>query len=299
MSITEKKPLVIQIPGERTPNELPVSASAVGYDFVQGNYIFYSTGSDSWVTAPPNTGANPYYPTDANDVFVWKFNEASRGYYNNSGGAGAYTLTQSIINGVDIPNQLGKVSDAVYLSSQSPGCALNAPDGNATGNLAVNTVSFGFWIKVLPLAGTETFPIYKPYTDNSTWSAPFASLYVKIKSERTIEFGATIAGTLYTVITAEPTKYAYAYNEWVHLGFAYDSTDGVVNFYRNGVKYTSKTMSATGNIDWNTSLNAGWRIGGVPSGGSEPDFYINDLRVCNVKRPDSWFANLVLNAKGY
>lgn len=55
-AITEKKPLVIQIPGERTPNELPVSASAVGYDFVQGNYIFYATGSDSWVTAPPNGG---------------------------------------------------------------------------------------------------------------------------------------------------------------------------------------------------------------------------------------------------
>jgi len=56
--ITEKKPLVIQIPGERTPNELPVSASAVGYDFVQGNYIFYSTGSDSWITAPPNGGGS-------------------------------------------------------------------------------------------------------------------------------------------------------------------------------------------------------------------------------------------------
>jgi hypothetical protein len=50
--ITEKKPLIIQIPGERTPNELPLSASAVGYDFVEGNYIIYSTGSDSWVTAP-------------------------------------------------------------------------------------------------------------------------------------------------------------------------------------------------------------------------------------------------------
>lgn len=53
---TEKKPLLIQIPGEITPNVLPVSASAVGYDFVQGNYIYYATGSDSWVTAPPNGG---------------------------------------------------------------------------------------------------------------------------------------------------------------------------------------------------------------------------------------------------
>jgi len=52
MAITEKKPLLIQIPGERNPNELPLTASAVGYDFVQGNYIYYATGSDSWETAP-------------------------------------------------------------------------------------------------------------------------------------------------------------------------------------------------------------------------------------------------------
>lgn len=52
MTITEKKPLIIQIPGERSPNELPMTASAVGYDFVQGNYIYYATGSDSWETAP-------------------------------------------------------------------------------------------------------------------------------------------------------------------------------------------------------------------------------------------------------
>jgi len=63
MAITEKKPLLIQIPGERTPNELPITASAVGYDFVQGNYIYYATGSDSWETAPE---MNPiYWQSDA------------------------------------------------------------------------------------------------------------------------------------------------------------------------------------------------------------------------------------------
>lgn len=66
MTITEKKPLLIRIPGEITPNELPVSASAVGYDFVQGNYLVYATGSDSWVTAPPNTaGIQEYWQSDA------------------------------------------------------------------------------------------------------------------------------------------------------------------------------------------------------------------------------------------
>ena len=71
---TEKKPLLIQIPGEITPNVLPVSASAVGYDFVQGNYIYYATGSDSWVTAPPNggSGSSPEYwfSTGSNETYT-------------------------------------------------------------------------------------------------------------------------------------------------------------------------------------------------------------------------------------
>jgi hypothetical protein len=66
MTITEKKPLFIQIPGEITPNELPITASAVGYDFVEGNYLIYATGSDSWVTAPPNSGPQ-YWQSDINN----------------------------------------------------------------------------------------------------------------------------------------------------------------------------------------------------------------------------------------
>jgi hypothetical protein len=68
MTITEKKPLLIRIPGEITPNELPITASAVGYDFVEGNYLIYATGSDSWVTAPPNTaGIQEYWQSDINN----------------------------------------------------------------------------------------------------------------------------------------------------------------------------------------------------------------------------------------
>ena len=83
MTITEKKPLLIRIPGEITPNELPVSASAVGYDFVEGNYLIYSTGSDSWVTAPPNGGGSGS-PGGSNTQIQ----------YNNSGSfAGVTNLT--------------------------------------------------------------------------------------------------------------------------------------------------------------------------------------------------------------
>lgn len=55
MSITEKKPLVIQIPGERTPNELPVSASAgsvfiTAFDGIVNGGISYNNRISSTMT---------------------------------------------------------------------------------------------------------------------------------------------------------------------------------------------------------------------------------------------------------
>jgi len=85
MTITEKKPLLIRIPGEITPNELPVSASAVGYDFVQGNYLIYATGSDSWVTAPPNTaGIQEYWQSTVNNNIFTTGSIAVTGSINGS-----------------------------------------------------------------------------------------------------------------------------------------------------------------------------------------------------------------------
>lgn len=85
MTITEKKPLLIRIPGEITPNELPVSASAVGYDFVQGNYLIYATGSDSWVTAPPNTaGIKEYWQSDINNEIFTTGSVTISGNVNHS-----------------------------------------------------------------------------------------------------------------------------------------------------------------------------------------------------------------------
>lgn len=64
-SVIEKKPLLIRIPGEKEPNELPISASAVGYDVNTGNYIYYSTGSDNWVAVPSTTVATASFANNA------------------------------------------------------------------------------------------------------------------------------------------------------------------------------------------------------------------------------------------
>jgi hypothetical protein len=120
MTITEKKPLLIRIPGEITPNELPITASAVGYDFVEGNYLIYATGSDSWVTAPPNTaGIQEYWQSDINNqIFT----------------TGSIVVSGSVILG-------DAASDVVYISG-----SVTASNGLlVNGNLNVNggVVTYG------------------------------------------------------------------------------------------------------------------------------------------------------------
>lgn len=54
MAINEKKPLFVRIAGERQPNLLPVTASAVGFDFNRDRFVFYHTASDDWTDISPD-----------------------------------------------------------------------------------------------------------------------------------------------------------------------------------------------------------------------------------------------------
>jgi hypothetical protein len=54
MALNEKKPLFVRIAGERQPNLLPVTASAVGFDFNRDRFVFYHTASDDWADISPD-----------------------------------------------------------------------------------------------------------------------------------------------------------------------------------------------------------------------------------------------------
>jgi hypothetical protein len=145
MTITEKKPLIIQIPGEITPNELPVSASAVGYDFIQGNYLIYATGSDSWVTAPPNTaGIQEYWQSTVNNnIFTTGSINGSSTITATTGFSGSLTkLTDGsdyLIAGTNIQLSTGS-NGAITIAATGGG---GAPGGSNTQIQYNNSGSFG------------------------------------------------------------------------------------------------------------------------------------------------------------
>ena len=122
-NITEKKPLLIRIPGEITPNELPITASAVGYDFVEGNYIIYATGSDNWVTAPPNTaGISQYWQSDAP--------------------GNIFTTGSVMISGNLNQAQNGLIVNAIYANVQGSATTASAYFAHAEGQYTVASGSY-------------------------------------------------------------------------------------------------------------------------------------------------------------
>lgn len=127
-STTEKKPLLIQIPGEITPNLLPTTASAVGYDFVQGNYIYYATGSDSWVTAPVNE--NGYWQSTVSNQIYTSASLVSLEILSASNGA---TITGSLRQGFNI------VASAPYSHAQGSGSLASATGSHAEGFYATGS----------------------------------------------------------------------------------------------------------------------------------------------------------------
>jgi hypothetical protein len=54
MALNDNKPLFVRIAGERQPNLLPATASAVGFDFNRDRFVFYHTASDDWADISPD-----------------------------------------------------------------------------------------------------------------------------------------------------------------------------------------------------------------------------------------------------
>jgi hypothetical protein len=142
----------------------------------------------------------------------------------------------------------------------------------------------------------DTFLIYKRYRAtgaNNGYTSPFLTFGIVLEVNGTITtyvtIGANGSGTLYNAVTTSPVV---APGEWHHVGSSFDASEGIVRTYVNGVLVFTSGVLATGNIDWNTTDPGGWNFGSNPFNAQSPNHRFNALRVCNVKRPGSWFADV-------
>lgn len=269
MTITEKKPLLIQIPGERTPNELPITASAVGYDFVQGNYLIYSTGSDSWVTAPPNTAPG------GSDTYV-QFNDA--GIFGGVAGLTfnktSNTLTATNLAVSNIATVSGSVilgdaaSDVVYVSGSvtasnglqvigsaiiTNGVKVDAGGLQVAGIVPGISAPYNNTPVVIDLASGQT---YGPVIRSVAGQYNFAAL--------SLDQNGTYLGGIYGI---DNNPGGFGYTDGINL---YASGVRKINFNINGNSvgnFSSTGLQVTGTAD---IKNGGLRVAGVVPGISAP-----------------------------
>ncbi len=227
---------------------------------------------------------------DANDVFVIMFDESSTTNVNTgtAGSAGNFTHY-----GQPIPSVRGLFGDALYIPSSfiSPN---HDGSGGANDILVTPNVSMSGWVFVR--RGPNFFgEIWNKQYYLDGWSSPFLSFGIQMdnNSDGQWTFYITTSGTLKSI--AMDSNLVMPIGKWCHVGGTWDGT--TLRVYLNGT-LVGTSVPGGGAIDYNNSSSRGkWYAGAVPGSSTVQagPVIVQDLRIADVTRPQSYFANIYYN----
>lgn len=230
---------------------------------------------------------------DANDVLVYQLNESSGGTrinYGSAGTTGNLTDYGGVLSGV--PSKL-KI-DGDFKGMYTPGSIISSNKDGASGAnsvLITPEISVSAWVFIRKFSGYGQI-VSKQYTDGA-WSSPFIAigLYVNNSNDGRWIAYVTTSGTLRTLLMG--TNYIIPQCSWAHVGCTWDGT--TLRAYLNGTQ-TATLVPGGGAIDYGITPGD-WFIGSIPDTGTNdsPSMIIQDVRVANVVRPQSYFANIYYN----
>lgn len=230
---------------------------------------------------------------DNNDVLVYQLNETSgniRINYGTAGSAGDLINYGGALNGVPAKLNIEGEFRGMYV----PGSIISSNKDGASGanNILITpNISVSAWVFVRKFSNFGQI-FSKQYNDGA-WSSPFLSigLYINNSNDGRWIAYVTTSGILRTLLM--PTTYALPQCGWAHIGCTWDGT--TLRAYLNGTQ-AGTLVPGGGNIDY--GLNPGdWFIGSIPDTGTNDSssIIIQDIRVANVVRPQSYFANVYFN----
>lgn len=232
----------------------------------------------------------PRIAPDSNDIIVQLLSDDGPTHLNTgtTGVNSNFTDYGNPIAGV--PGLLGK---AYYL----PGSSIS-PNHDGTGGggntQATPQATLSGWIFLRRYSGLTAEIFHKQYFDNG-WSAPFTTLGVQVSNTndgRWVVYVST-GGTLRSLSMS--FNYVMPQSRWCHVGVTWDGTN--LRAYLNGTLVGS-SVPGGGAIDYNDNTASGlWFVGAVPGSATvnNPPIIVQDVRVANVARPQSYFANIYYN----
>jgi hypothetical protein len=213
------------------------------------------------------------------------------GTHTNAGTAGStgdFTDYGSPLFGATGPLGNAMYSPSAYL--------VNARNGTGGANdvLVTPNVSLSGWVYIRRATNFFGEIFNKQYFLNG-WSAPFLSFGFQLlnTSDGQLDCYITIGGVLQAQLRT-PTIHTMPTSRWCHLGGTWDGS--TMKMYINGDLVTSGNY--TGTIDYGVAGNRGqWYVGGIPGTSTNQDgpIIVQDVRVANIARPQSYFQNIYYN----
>jgi hypothetical protein len=226
---------------------------------------------------------------DGSDVMVLQLNETGTSKTNTGtlGAAGDWTDY-----GVPVSGAQGLLGKAMYIPSTYLVNARNG-SGGANDTLITPNISLSGWVFIRRGTNYPAELFNKQYFLNN-WATPFLSFgfQTHTTSDGQCDLYITLNGVLQFVRT--PSSFPIPIGRWAHIGGTWDGT--TLKFYINGSLAVSNTFAGT--ISYGIAGDRGkWYTGGIPGTGSnqDPPIIVQDIRIANVVRPQSYFSNIYYN----
>lgn len=237
----------------------------------------------------------PRIAPDGYDVIVIPFNDISTTHTNvgSAGTAADFTDYGSPVQSCQGFLTIGSgasAGNAMYIPSTYLVNARNGSGGGPDTTISPQ-VSMSAWVY---LRKGTTYPgelFNKQYFLNG-WSNPFLTFGMQFHTtnDGTIDCYITFNGVLQSVLRTASYN-AVPIGRWCHIGCTFNGT--TMKIFINGVEMA--TGSYSGVPDYGTLGSRGlWYAGGPPGTTANQDSptIIQDLRIANIARPQSYFANI-------
>jgi len=245
---------------------------------------------------------------DNNDLVVWKLDDAAAPFVNSSTSPSAPSHAVSDLATLSGSPLLRQPS--LFAASGTNSCVLFT--GNQSGSprnfiAGANnfipqppiTVSMWYFLRAYNSSGATQHGLTKQ-TTTGNWSGVLFGSVDLAQSRTYLSSGQSNQfDFFFNTGTSQPggnafvqAEYTIPLHVWSHIGMTYDGT--TVLSYINGNLVGSNVASPTGNIFYSGTPGP-WFIGAIPSGSGSPEessASYCDIRIANVVRPQSYFANI-------
>jgi hypothetical protein len=243
---------------------------------------------------------------DGYDLVVWKLDEAAAPFVNSStsGSAPSHatsdlaTLSGTINLQQPSPFASSGTNSAVQFTGNNSGSPRNFISG--ANNFIPQppiTISLWYYQRIYDFTGFTQHGLSKQ-TTTGVWSGvTFNSIaicqnrrYASLATQYDASIVTNSSGNGGSAVAVQDVTIPL--NTWCHVGLTYDGT--TIQHYINGNNVATTTTSPTGNIYYSGTPGP-WFIGAIPSGSGNPEESqagFCDIRIANVVRPQSYFANI-------